>query len=128
MKPQAENWLEIARYDLKTANECFKSGLYLKVFENCHSSLEKLMKGIIAEQSSEPPPKIHDLLKLVSLALIRNVDEDIKKVLDELNDVYISTRYPDDIKDLISELTKERTQKILERVKEIQKWLMKQIK
>ncbi len=128
MKPQAENWLEIARYDLKTADECFKSGLYLKVFENCHSSLEKLMKGIIAEQSPEAPPKIHDLLKLVSLTLIKNVDDDIRKVLDELNDVYISTRYPDNIKEIMSELTKERTQKILERVKEIQKWLMKQIK
>ena len=128
MKPQTENWLEIAKYDLKTANECFKSGLYLKVFENCHSSLEKLMKGVIAEVQTEPPPKIHDLLKLVSLTLIKNVDEDIKRVLDELNDVYISTRYPDDIREILSELTKERTEKILRRTEDIQKWLMKQIK
>ena len=33
MKPQTENWLEIAKYDLKTANECFKSGLYLRVLD-----------------------------------------------------------------------------------------------
>ena len=42
MKPETENWLKIAKYDLITAKTCLQTGLYLKVFENCHAALEKM--------------------------------------------------------------------------------------
>ena len=58
MKPEAENWLKIARYDLKVAKGCLESKFYLKVFENCHAALEKIIKGIISENQDKEPPKI----------------------------------------------------------------------
>lgn len=128
MKPQAENWLKISNYDLKSAASSFKEGFYLKAVESCHASIEKLIKGIIADQRIEPPPKIHDLLKLASLAVIQDVSEDIKKLLDELNDVYLSTRYPDNIDEIINDFTKEKTQKVVNKVEEVHKWLMKKLK
>ena len=127
MKPQTENWLKIAKYDLKSAESIFKEGFYLKAVENCHASIEKLIKAIITEQRTEPPPKIHDLLKLTSLALIQDIHEDIKKLFDELNDAYLSMRYPDNIDEIMNDFTKEKTQKVLNKVKEIHKWLTKKI-
>lgn len=46
MKPETENWLKIARSDLKVAELCFKNDCHSKTIEQCHSCLEKLLKGI----------------------------------------------------------------------------------
>ncbi|MDA0772736.1 MAG: HEPN domain-containing protein [Cyanobacteria bacterium] len=64
------NWLKIAKYDLGAAENALDGGYYIKVFEHAHSALEKLLKGIIAENNQEPQ-KIHDLLRLASEALIK---------------------------------------------------------
>ena len=58
MRPETENWLKIARYELKVAESLLKDGLFLKVIEHCHASLEKLIKGIIAEQDKDPQESI----------------------------------------------------------------------
>ena len=126
MKPETENWLKIAKNDLKVAELCLKNDCHSKVIEQCHSCLEKLLKGIIAEKKDIQPPKIHDLLELVSLTLISNIQDEIKNLFDELNDLYISTRYPDNF-DVIESLSKERSKEILQQTKEVFKWLQNQI-
>ena len=125
MKPETENWLKIARYDLNVAKGNYKLGFYLQVFESCHSALEKLLKGIINEK--EEPPKIHDLLKLTSVALIKNLQGDIRKMLSKLNDLYMTTRYPDEFEETILYLSRDRTKEILESTERIFKWLEKKI-
>lgn len=125
MKPETENWLKIARYDLKAAKGNYQIELYLKVFENCHAALEKLLKGIINEK--EEPPKIHNLLKLCSKALIDDLQKDVKSTLDDLNNVYISTRYPKNFDEINSYLSKERTEETLRQTERIFKWLEKKI-
>ena len=127
MKPETENWLKIARYELKVAEALLKDSLFLKVIEHCHASLEKLVKGIIAEQDKNPP-RIHSLLKLVSITLIENVDDDIKTMLKELDRLYISVRYPDDIDYVQSQLPEAKVNEIFKKVKEIYKLLEKNLK
>ncbi len=127
MKPETENWLKIARYDLKAAKGNYQIELYLKVFENCHAALEKLLKGIITEHGKTKPPKIHDLLKLTTLALIKELKNEIKQVLDELNKVYMVSRYPEDFESITSILTKERTKEMLKKTERIFKWLEKKL-
>lgn len=126
MKPETENWLKIAKSDLKIAELCFKNNCHSKTIEQCHACLEKLLKGIIAERNDIQPPKIHDLLELVSRTLISNIQDDIKTLFDELNDLYISTRYPDNF-DIIENISKGRSADILKQTKEVFKWLQKQI-
>ena len=128
MQDEVENWLKISNYDLRSSESSFKEGFYSKVVENCHSSIEKLIKGIVVEHKNEEPPKIHSLLKLVSLTLIENLADGIKTVLAELDSVYISTRYPDNF-DYINELiSKEKAKEILDKSKELHKWFLKKIK
>lgn len=128
MKPETENWLKIARYELKVAKSLIKEDLFLKVVEHCHAALEKLLKGIITEQGKSTPPKIHDLLKLSSIALIKNLQDDIKKVLDKLNELYMTSRYPENFEGVLSYLSKDKTKEILKSTKRIFIWLEKKIK
>lgn len=127
MKKSTENWLKISRYDLKCAENDFKGELYLKSVQNCHASLEKLLKGIITESGKEPA-KIHNLLKLTSEALIENLQDDIKELFSELNNLFVSTRYPDEYDNLEKELTKEKVEQVLKETKRIFKWLEQKIK
>ena len=127
MKKETENWLKIAKNDLKVAETLFKEGLYLNVIEHGHAALEKLLKGIIVEQNNTPP-KIHNLLKLVSLALVENTKDEIKNILEELDDLYFSTRYPQDFDYVQRLLPKGKVDNFLKQIKEIYKLLEKNIK
>ena len=128
MKKETENWLKIANNDLKSAKTLLKEGLNLNAIEHSHAALEKLMKGIITEQKGIQPPKIHALLKLVSLTVIQNMEDDIKKFLRELDASYISVRYPDDIEKINLKFTRNETEEVIRKVDDISKWLERQIK
>ncbi len=123
---QVENWLKIAKYDLRAAKSAFKENLYLKVVENSHSAIEKLLKGLI-QSSNKQPPKIHNLMILASETILNELKEETKKTLDELNDAYMLTRYPDDFDAVELDLSKDKVQIILKRVERIFKWLEKKI-
>ena len=127
MKKETENWLKIANNDLKVAEALLKEELYLNVIEHSHAALEKLIKGLIVEQKDIQPPKIHDLLRLASLALIENIHVDMKKTLDEVNDLYLSTRYSGDFDKLVKVLHKEKVEELFNKSKEVFKWIQKKI-
>lgn len=127
MKKETENWLNIAKYDLKAAKGNFKIGFYLKTIENCHSSLEKLLKGIIFETKLKQPPKIHDLLALVSFTMLKEIKDEVKTTLDELNDIYFKARYPDDFYEITTYLSKNKVKNIYNKTERIFKWLEKKL-
>lgn len=126
MSKETDNWLKIAKYDLKAAEVSFKNSLYIKVYENSHSALEKLLKGIIIVNNKKPE-KIHDLLRLASEAVIETLQVEVKEVLDELNTIYFSTRYPEDFDLLEEKLNKEKTEELLKQVRRIFLWLEKKL-
>ena len=125
MKPETKNWLKIARYDLSAAKACLKSKFYLKVFENCHAAIENLLKGIITENTRNKPPKIHNLLRLVSIALLENLEKETKSLFDDLNNIYIATRCPKDFEELQDYLSKDKAIETYKKVERIFKWLEK---
>lgn len=127
MKPETGNWLKIARYDLKVAKGNLKLGFNLKVFENCHSALEKIIKGIITEHKGTEPPKIHNLLKLCSLAVVEEVKKDIKDTLNQLNNFFIMARYPENFDAVNKLLSKEKAKEVYNKTERIFKWLEKKI-
>lgn len=126
MKKDTDNWLKIAKYDLRAAQVSFDGEMYLTCVEKCHNAVEKLLKGIITEHG-KVPSKIHNLLKLTSEALIDNLQDDIKSLFNKLNQIYTSTRYPDELDEIEELLSKPETEKILQATKEILKWLEKKI-
>jgi HEPN domain-containing protein len=127
VKKQTENWLKIAKYELSAAEALFKNELYLKSVEHCHAALEKLLKGLITSNDQEAP-RIHDLLRLASLALVENLQSEITPILDEVNRCYMISRYPDDIDDLLEEINNTEAERILKETKRIFAWLNQKIK
>ena len=126
MKKKSENWLKIARYDLKAAQLAYDGHLYLTCIEKCHDALEKLLKGLITENDKQPQ-RIHDLLRLVGEALVDNLQKDVLDILNDLNSIYMSTRYPDEIDMIEKSLDDDETKRIFLETKRIFAWLEKKL-
>ncbi|MBI4560024.1 MAG: HEPN domain-containing protein, partial [Candidatus Hydrogenedentes bacterium] len=88
MNAVAKRWAEQAQYDLETARAMLASHRYHYVLFCCQQAIEKALKALIAEQTREMPPRIHNLLKLAELA---KVELEIKRkyFLEELSAYYI---------------------------------------
>ena len=74
MSRAANNWFEIASYDLETAEAMQKERRYLYVIFFCQQAVEKMMKGKYTEKTGEVAPKIHDLRRLSEIATL-NITE-----------------------------------------------------
>ena len=97
MKSMTEHWLNLAEYDLETARAMLQSERYLYVTFMCHLTLEKALKGLIAEQQEEHPPRIHRLLRLAELAgVLDEMAEEQRNFLLRLDPLNIEARYPED--------------------------------
>ena len=71
--------------------------------------------------------KIHDLLRLASEALLINLQAEVLDLFQELNSIYMSTRYPDEFDAIMEKLDKSRTELILSKTKRTFTWLEKKL-
>ena len=83
-------------------------------------------KAIIAKQSNEFPPRIHNLIRLAEVAALELTDERTQW-LRELSNYYIQTRYPEEMSALAAKVSETQSQKILEQTKETVQWLLSMI-
>jgi HEPN domain-containing protein len=127
MKNSGMEWLKQAEYDLETAEYLFSGGryLYYSVFM-CHLAIEKALKGLYENIIGDFPPKTHNLLYL--LKKIEKVpEENMSQFIVTLNQVSITTRYPDTLEKTQEYFTQERTSNILSQTHEVLKWIKKQL-
>jgi HEPN domain-containing protein len=54
-------WLDVAEYDLKTADAMYNAGRYLYVAFMCQQSLEKLAKGLYNFFIDDNVPRVHNI-------------------------------------------------------------------
>lgn len=109
---QIRQWIQQADYDLETAKAMFASERYIYVVFMCHLSIEKMLKGVYLENMDEVPPKIHSLVFLVQKQNLE-LPEKIKQFLENLDEVSVPTRYPDELDELLKVYDKSRTEKIV---------------
>lgn len=122
-KPPAE-WFKQAEYDLKTAEAMFEAGRYIYTVFMCHLSIEKALKGFYAKKLKQNPVKTHDLSYLAEKIELR-LPKAHQVFLEDLNDLSIPARYPDELEKLIKQYKKDNTKKILSQTKELWRWLKK---
>ncbi len=122
MKKATRNWIATSEYDIETAEHMLKSGRYVYVVFMCHLSVEKLLKGLVAETQEDLPPKTHNLRYLVKLSKIE-IPEEHATILDILNTASIPTRYPEDMEKLLKKFSKEVVKNYFNKTKELRKWL-----
>ena len=119
---RAQEWLRQSSYDMKTAEAMFKSKRYIYAVFMCHLSIEKILKGLYTQMLGDVPPKSHNLIFLIEKMKLE-LPEDIYDFVFMLNGLSVPTRYPDDLQNLLKVYNKAKTRKVLDRAKEVLKWL-----
>jgi HEPN domain-containing protein len=96
MLDKVEYWLELCDDDLKAAKAMLKSQNYLWTGFICHLIAEKALKAAIANNTSDFPPKTHDLPKLADKSgLYNDFPINYKDLLNKLTPLQIEARYPE---------------------------------
>lgn len=126
MSDKHKEWLKQADYDMDTANAMQKSGRYFYAAFMCHLSIEKALKGLYYQVFKEVPPKTHNLLYLLEKTG-RKPGRESEKFIVKLNTASIATRYPDDLEKIQAAYTEEVTKEILNKSREILKWIKTQL-
>lgn len=87
-------WLDGADDALDTADKLFENGKYHHALFFLHLALEKILKAIYAQNKSESPPPIHDLVRLAEKSNLK-LGEKQNLQLAEISTFNVSARYDD---------------------------------
>ena len=121
-----EEWLRQADYDMDTAEFMFDGERYFYTVFMCHLSIEKALKGIYSQRFEEVPPRSHNLLYLVEKIKLE-LPSDLYDFVFTINRVSVPTRYPDDLRRILEDYGKGRTEEILRKSREVLRWLRAQL-
>ena len=117
-------WLEIADYDLATAEAMFRTKRWLYVAFMCHQVIEKTLKAYWNGTQPDDPPYTHNHMRLASgCGLYERMSDEQKDFLDEITNYNISARYPEDKDALFHTLTPAFCQEMIDNTKQLQTWI-----
>jgi len=128
MDEKVRYWLDLADYDFETAKAMLETKRFLYVGFMCHQVIEKSLKAVIAKNTGELPPKIHNLIRLSELSGKRDgLSEEHLELLRILSPLNIESRYPEYKKTIASGLTEEICMKLTSETEELLCWIKKQL-
>ena len=127
MSKKPEEWFKQADYDMKTAEYLFTGRKYIYSIFFCHLALEKALKGLYEKRLTKTPPKVHNLVFLIEKIGLELPDNLFRWIF-ALNRISIPTRYPENLKKMQKDYNKKKTGEIIQKTKEILRWLKKQLK
>ena len=122
-----EYWLDIAQYDLSTAEAMSASKRWLYVVFMCQQAIEKLVKGLYLLYRSDDAPHIHNINAIISrfeVDLPDLISEETTELFRRLTTYYINNRYPDYIAKLSEQTTESEATEMLAKTKEAFTWLL----
>jgi len=122
-----EYWLDIARYDLETAEAMLTSKRWLYVVFMCQQAVEKLAKGLYTIYIDDNIPYIHNIISVIERfedKLPEPVSEEYRQLFDKLSAFYLNNRYPDFISKVSIQIKETEAKDILTGTKEAFAWLL----
>jgi len=81
-----------------------------------------MLKALVVKNTGSFPPKIHDLVKLLTIAGIEAPDEK-KEFLAKLNYYYLETRYPAELSEISKLIKRQTALNIFNETRKMLKWL-----
>jgi HEPN domain-containing protein len=120
-------WLELAQYDLDSANAMCSTGRWFYVVFMCQQAIEKLCKGLYTLYLDDNVPRIHNIKQIFSLferKLSQTITEDIYNFFDSLSAYYLTNRYPDFTRQTSRQVTKDEAEFFLIKTREVFSWLL----
>jgi HEPN domain-containing protein len=95
MKPETEQWVEVAASDLEVVRITLDDDFYQQAVFFCQQALQKLLKAIWTERHGVGThPRVHNLVKLAS-GLGLDVPQQWRDLLVDLTDQIFPSRYPE---------------------------------
>ena len=117
-------WLDIADYDIETAEAMYKTKRWLYVAFMCHQAIEKTLKAYWCKTLSSDPPYTHNLTRLIEgSTLEKEMTDEQLDLIDTLIPMNIQARYPEYKDQLSRMLTKEYCRNLIDDTKQLQKWI-----
>lgn len=128
MDSKINYWLELAEYDLETAQVMLDSQRFIYVGFMCHQSIEKILKAYWQQTFKELPPKTHNLAYLIEkLKLLPMMTASLNEIIDELDPLNIQCRYPEYKDQVYLAMNAEYSLKILLSTRELFAWLKQKL-
>jgi HEPN domain-containing protein len=122
-----EHWLNVAQYDLQSAEVMLNNGRWLYVVFMCQQAVEKLTKGLYTLYVDDNTPRIHNIRAVFELfgdKLPVEIPEEKFVFFDTLTFGYLNNRYPDFKSNFSSQLNEAKTEAIYSQTKEVFAWLL----
>ena len=117
-------WLEIADYDIETAEAMYSTGRRLYVAFMCHQTIEKTLKAYWCGTMPEDPPFTHNHMRLATgCGLYDKLSEEQKDFLDTITNFNIEARYPEDKDALSRALTPKACRNQIDETKKLTQWM-----
>jgi HEPN domain-containing protein len=121
-----EEWFKQAEYDLGTAKAMLSTGRYIYTVFMCHLSIEKALKGVYADRMKKNPSRTHNLNYICDM-MDFELPREFQDFVDDLTNLSVPTRYPDELEKLLKDYRKDLTQEIYDQTEELLLWLKKKI-
>ncbi len=121
-------WLDIADYDLDTAEAMYQTGRWLYVAFMCHQVIEKTIKAYWCATQTTDPPYTHNHMRLADgCGLYEMMNDEQRDFLDTITNYNIEARYPEDKAELAKTLTIEFCRKMIDDTRKIQLWIKEKL-
>ena len=121
-------WIEIADYDIDTAEAMYRTKRWLYVAFMCHQVIEKTLKAYWCGTQTEDPPYTHNHKRLASgSGLYDRMTEEQKSFIETVTNYNIEARYPEDKEALARTLTPQTCRKMIDDTKQLQQWIKGQL-
>ena len=120
-------WLQLAQYDLDTAQTMYAGGRWFYVVYMCQQAVEKLTKGLYNFYIDDNVPKAHNIrfiLTKIETELSISIDSEIYRLIDTLSAHYLNNRYPDFSGQPNIFVDKDKATNLLEKTREAFTWLL----
>ena len=79
-------WLDLADYDIETAETLFNGGRWLYVAFMCHQAIEKTLKAYWCGVQESDPPFTHNHMRLAEgCGLYESMNDEQRDFLDSIN-------------------------------------------
>ena len=128
MSARLEYWLELAEYDLETAQAMLETGRFLYVGFMCHQVIEKMMKAYYVKAKGGMPPYSHNLELIASKSsLSESLTADQLDLIRRIEPLNVESRYPADRELLARALSPEKCRRILDETREIYTWIKQKL-
>ncbi len=121
-------WLDIAAYDLETAEAMYKTKRWLYVAFMCHQVIEKSLKAYWNGTQDDDPPYTHNHARLaVGCGLYDEMSDEQKDFIDTITNYNIAARYPEDKDALAHTLSPMVCRNIIDQTRLLQKWIISKL-